>query len=777
MDEFKTGDWRKFRRMKKAFGLICVNLWFIFLFATSIFAQTISGTVSDGRGAPIENAQVTLTAQTAQTKIISQTKTDAEGRFSISPNDAQNAILLIKAAGFAAFSEVLPTSADAPLTIVLKPLSPNEEVTVSITKTESRLSETPASIVVLNHQTLSTTAALTIDDALRQVAGFTLFRRGSSKTTNPTAQGANLRGIGGSGASRTAVLFDGISLNDAFGGWTYWSRVPKIAVEEAEILRGGASSIYGSAALSGAINLQTRQADAPILSFETSGGLQNTFDASLFTSFGARGWKFDFAAEHFQTAGYIPVAKPARGAVDTPANSRYNNGFLTVERKFENRLRIFGRGNLFGERRANGTILTNNRTYFRQAVFGADFEHKTFGAFQLRASIERQIYDQTFSAIAANRNVENLTRIQRVPSQAASADLFWSKVFASHVVSASAETKIVRGFSDENIIVSSRAAALASAGGNQRTAALFAQDFWRASRKLNINFGARFDVWNNYDARSTNKNLTTGAAVTTIFPNRNEKSFSPRIGAIYQIDNNFSVFAAYTNSFRAPTLNELYRAFRVGNILTLANENLRAEHADTFESGANFTAFINRLSVRANVFLTTVSNPVVSISLSATPALITRQRQNVGQTRSSGVELDAEFSPLPKLKFSSSYLLVNSRIEKFPANPNLVGRFLPQIPRQQLTFQTFYRPRTKISLSLQGRISAAQFEDDLNTLRLRPYFVLDGFAAYQISKGLKIFAAAENIFDNRYDIGLTPNRTIAAPRFVRLGVNLNFGKK
>ena len=759
------------------FGFVCANIWFVFLCAVATCAQTISGVVTDSRRAPVENAQVILTAQADQTKIISQTKTSAEGKFSIVPNGAQNYILLIKAAGFAVFSKVLPKAADSPLTIILEPLSLNEEVTVAITKTESRLSETPASIVVLNHQTLSATAAQTVDDALRQVAGFTLFRRGSSKTTNPTAQGANLRGIGGSGAARTAVLFDGISINDAFGGWTYWSRVPKIAIEEAEVLRGGASSIYGSAALSGAINLQSRQAAAPVFRLETSGGLQNTFDASLFTSFGAGGWKFDFAAEHFQTAGYIPVAKPERGAVDARANSRYNNGFLTIERKFGDNLRIFGRENVFAERRANGTVLTNNRTYFRQAVFGADFENKTFGTFQSRASIERQIYDQTFSAISADRNVESLTRIQRVPSQAAFANLFWSKVFASHVIAASAETKIVRGFSDENVIVNNRAAAFVSAGGNQRTDAFLAQDFWRASRKLNINFGARFDVWDNYDARLFNRNLTTNQTAATVFPNRNEISFSPRIGAIYQIDNHFSVFAAYTNSFRAPTLNDLYRAFRVGNILTLANENLRAEHADTFETGTNLTAFTNRLSIRANVFLTTVSNPVVNITLRATPVLITRQRQNVGQTRSSGLELDAEFSPMPKLKFSSSYLLVSSRIQKFPANSTLVGKFLPQIPRQQLTFQAFYRSQKKFSASLQGRVSASQFEDDLNTRRLRPYFVLDGFVSYQILRKLKVFAAVENVFDNRYDIGLTPNRIVAAPRFARLGVNLNFGKK
>ena len=68
--------------------------------------------------------------------------------------------------------------------------------------------------------------ALTLDDFLRRVPGFTLFRRTSSLVAHPTAQGVSLRGVGPSGASRSLVLADGIPLNDPFGGWVYWSRVP-----------------------------------------------------------------------------------------------------------------------------------------------------------------------------------------------------------------------------------------------------------------------------------------------------------------------------------------------------------------------------------------------------------------------------------------------------------------------------------------------------------------------------------------------------------------------
>ena len=121
---------------------------------------------------------------------------------------------------------------DARMTLVASAaLAQSETITVTATRTETRIGDTPASVVVLSREALQTTAAATTDDALRQVPGFTLFRRSGSRTANPTTQGVSLRGIGASGASRALVIDDGIPLNDPFGGWIYWGRVPRSAIE------------------------------------------------------------------------------------------------------------------------------------------------------------------------------------------------------------------------------------------------------------------------------------------------------------------------------------------------------------------------------------------------------------------------------------------------------------------------------------------------------------------------------------------------------------------
>jgi outer membrane receptor protein involved in Fe transport len=270
------------------------------------------------------------------------------------------------------------------------------------------------------------------------------------------------------------------------------------------------------------------------------------------------------------------------------------------------------------------------------------------------------------------------------------------------------------------------------------------------------------------------RSLITGATTITRFADRPSDAFSPRAAALYSMNRYVALYAAYSRSFRAPTLNELYRGFRVGNVLTQANENLIAETADTIEGGVRLNTLDWRNVIRANIFTTAVSDPIVSVTLTSTPTLITRQRRNVGETRSTGVEIDGEFNPTRRFGISVSYLFVDARVSEFRESPALVGRSLPQVARHQLNIRLRYHATERWFFGVQTRASSGQFEDDLNILRLRPYVVADASSTVRVRKGIEVFAAAENIFNSRYDIGLTPSRTIAAPFAIRAGLRLRF---
>ena len=97
-----------------------------------------------------------------------------------------------------------------------------------------------------------------MDETLARVPGFGLLRRNTSLIAHPTTSGVSRRGLGPSGAGRSLVLWDSIPLNDLFGNWVYWNRLPTLLLDRIEVVRGGASLLYGSSALGRTIQLFSR---------------------------------------------------------------------------------------------------------------------------------------------------------------------------------------------------------------------------------------------------------------------------------------------------------------------------------------------------------------------------------------------------------------------------------------------------------------------------------------------------------------------------------------
>ena len=607
----------------------------------------------------------------------------------------------------------------------------SETITVTATRTETRVADTPASVVVLSRETLETSAAPTLDDALRQVAGFTLFRRTGSRVANPTSQGVTLRGIGASGASRALVLDDGVPLNDPFGGWVYWGRVPRVALDRVEVLRGGASDLYGSSAMGGVIQF-IRRKDAG-LSADASAGSQGTGTASLFLG-GARG---SFAADLFRTTGYVLVRPGQRGVVDVEADSRHATLDATLRHG-----KAFVRASFYDEARHNGTPRQRNETTTLQLAAGADW-NVLRGALALRAYGSDQDYFQTFSSIGANRATESLTVEQSVPSTGAGGSAQYTRALGTrHVVVAGTEVRFARGRSNEQRFTPNGTFRV-EAGGRQRTVSAYVEDLFAITPALSVTAGIRGDWWRNES--------DSGDSL--------EAQANPRLSVLWRTSNAMTLFANAYSAFRAPTLNELYRGFRVGNVNTLPNAALQAEDLTGFELGARMR------NARLTLFAMSLSDTIANVTLSQTPALITRQRQNLGRTRSAGAELDADWQVGRHWRASAGWLFVDATVRE----GELRGRRVPQVPRHQATAGvTWLRNETNVSAQL--RWSSMQFDDDRNQLPLASYFVADLFASHPLSERAEATLAVENVLDEDVEAGATPVVTLGQPRAWRIGV-------
>ena len=197
------------------------------------------------------------------------------------------------------------------------------------------------------------------------------------------------------------------------------------------------------------------------------------------------------------------VDEAERGAVDTEAAARYATADLTVDRTLPGG-RAFVRGRFFGESRKNGTPLQTNRTHVNQVVAGADTSGPRLGQASVRIHASAQVYNQSFSAVAADRESEALIREQRVPAQDTGLSAQWSRPLGTrNTLVAGLVGREVRGSSDEVVIASGVATSTVGAGGRERTASAFVEDLWRLHPRVHLTLAARFDHWRRYRALST----------------------------------------------------------------------------------------------------------------------------------------------------------------------------------------------------------------------------------------------------------------------------------
>ena len=585
-------------------ALFCLSL------AAAAQAQKVrvAGVVQDASGASIAGAQVELHAKSFAASAI----TDSAGAFAFGNVPESSGTLEVTAKGFQPASVPWNSSAGSStqvaITLSASPL--NQRVEVTANRATTLTTDVPVSDVQLTREDLQQTPALTLDDDLRQVPGFSLYRRSSSRTANPTTQGVSLRGLGANGASRALVLQDGIPLNDPFGGWVYWDRVPAESVADVEIAQEGASSLYGSDALGGVIQFISRPAEPAGISLETSYGNQSTPDLSLWAG-GQKGkWESTFAGEVFHTDGYVLVPEADRGPVDTKAGSEHGTADLMVGRKIGEKSEIFARGWYLDETRANGTVLQRNDTKLGQGALGANLDLGDYGALSLRFDGDVQTYHQTFSSVTSvvsQRDTETLTDLQTVPAQGVGGSALWSRQLGKR-------RSLVAGFDDHEEIGASHdvlftkgaPSADQSSGGRQRTLGIFGDDLIQITPRWLLSLSARVDHWSNFDASIVRTPLSTGIPALTQFADRSQNAFSPPATLRHQFNSNISWDASVYRAFRAPSLNELYRSFRQGNTTTQSNADLTAEHLTGGDAGISAYGFNRRLEVRGT-FSTTKS--------------------------------------------------------------------------------------------------------------------------------------------------------------------------
>ena len=717
-------------------------------------AAPITGIVLDPSGSAVPDAVVRLEVGGTA---IHEMQTATDGRFAFPADVGRPARVIVTAAGFApAMADVADASDE--LRISLEPAPFFEAVNVTSSRTDVPRADPTVTVTVIPASELLSAAAVSVDDALKMVPGFTLFRRTSSRVSNPTAQGISLRGLGGTGASRSLVLANGIPLNDAFGGWVYWDKVPQAAIDRIEVQRGSGTDLYGADAVGGVVQILTVRPGRPTGRAVLEGGNMDTGRVSLFGGSRSSGLVYSGGGEWFTTGGYIPVAVDQdaglapRGPVDSKLASEHTSGLVTLGYQAANGWRADATGSVFDEDRDNGTPAQINSTASRS--MSVDVAGGVgAGLLSLRGFGGTQDYVQTFSAVNATRTSEALNRVQRVPTEVVGFGAQWLQPLDRHALLVGAETRHIDGTTIETpITAQGLEQATTRAGGTQRLGSGFAQATLNFSDRLTVVGAAQTLHWH-----STSAN--TGFDKTL-------NSFNPRGSFTYRLNEVVAVRGSAYKGFRAPTLNEFYRGFRVGNTQTNPNEELLPERLKGGDAGLLISRGV--VSARVTGFWNILDDAITNITLSSTPALITKQRANADKVRAAGFEFegDARLRSMLTITFAAGILR-----SKFTGSGSLSGNQVPQVPKYNVGIGARY-VNAGWTASTQLRVTGAQFEDDQNAFVLRRATVVDVYAGRSIVRQLQVFVAVENLFDNEYDVGRTPILTTGLPRAARAGVQI-----
>jgi iron complex outermembrane receptor protein len=774
------------------------------LTAPVAFAQQtgrISGTVTalDTR-TPIGNARVAV--RTPQRVSL----TDADGAYTLRDLPTGTYKVYVSAIGRAPDSAIVTVNASGASVrdFALKEGSLMlSSVIVSATRSPVEASRVAAMVDVLAPEQVRQSPTREAQDLLREIPSIELPRQ--SSLVGGTAQIVSIRGVD---EGRTAVLFDGVPINDAWGEWIDWGRVPKAMLDHVEVVEGGTSSLYGNGAMGGTISFFSRPIAPGAMDLQVDGGSRDARHAYVAAGVPlADALTASINGDYQQGGGYRLISPQAfgsaacpcggAGTADVESNVIQRNSYVRLNYAASANWSAFATGHLFGDSRGLGTPLTFANRDQRDVDFGLNHESIFSGALALRAWDGRQIENQRSSAFRSNatRAIEDSSLTAQIPSHDWGASAQWTRSNAWHLESFSVGADFRHYQGDYNEVDFNTAACaanppaaachsvtqLVSSGGDQSLSGAFVQATASPWSPLRIEASARVDQWNNDNGHAI---TTTAAGVTTptTYANKTAGAFSPRLGLRYQLASSFAVRAAAYKAFRAPNLAELYRKQVSSSSITIPNPQLAAENAVGREAGFDwqpmdwlqargtwYVADYNNFNVPTNLPTATIPRPAECGTIATC-----RTRLNITKVRSQGGEASLAVRPTRQLYLSAGVNYDDARQQTgLPAN--IGNDQKPHVNRVPSPKQT-----------IRGTWSSPTFGDwtaiwrhegkttTLQGVQLDPYSVVDANVDHQLLRNVRGFVSVENLTNKQYMINVGGAATAANPTVVTLGLPRTF---
>lgn len=673
----------------KIIGLLTAAL----LCAVPAAAQrTVSGRVTDLAGEPLPGATVVIQGTSVGTT------TDAAGRYSLPLAGRNNAILNASFIGYRSAIRSLKGGGETTVDFRLEEdVIGMEQVVVTGTRTPRLLKDAPIVTRVLSADDIRKVDATHIGDLLQSELSGIEFSYAMNQQVS-----LNMQGFGG---NSVLFLVDGERLAGETLDNIDYSRLNLDNVERVEIVKGAASSLYGSNAVGGVVNLiSKKQSDA--------------WTANLNARYGAHneqryGGSVGFKAGRF--ANTLNVQRTSIDAIALKNDGDYNTVYGSRTWNFKERLTYDATdklsftaraGYFFRERNASEAARERYRD-FSGGVSGR-YEFDENNRLELFYSFDQ--YDKSDYGVQSKNDVRDYSNVQHIVRG------LYNHTFAGR------HTLTAGGDFMRDYLMSYQFAG--NGAKHQYTTDLFAQFEWNPSLRFNAVAGVRFDHFSDAGA----------------------SRFSPKLSAMYKAGD-CSLRASYAGGFRAPTLKEMYMNFDMASVFMIyGNPDLAPETSHNFSLSAEYIR--GRWSLTATGFYNLVDN---RITTAWNRQLTGMQYVNMAALQVAGAEADAAVKYPCGIGLRLSYVYTYEHIKK---GEPLTSSTRPHTATARLEYGRDWK-NYGFTLSLNGRwlsrmetdeyTSAASYEET-ERVTYPGYTIWKLTLTQRIVRGIDLTAAVDNLF-------------------------------
>ena len=648
-----------------------------------------------------------------------------------------------------------------------------------------RQTRADAPLTVWDREDLRQAAPRTIDELLAREPAFSLYRRQTSMFGNPTSAGVSLRNTGATAASRTLVLLDGVPQNDPFGGWVSWARYDAAALDSIRILPAARAAVWGNQSPAGVIQMNGHAPFEERHEVKIGGGSHGTLsgstlhqmtnaDKTLAVTLGAFGLHSD---------GFYAVDRSQRGPLDEKLDTEFYGGNLKFAWLAAPGLTVEPMVSYYHEERGNGTPLTGNSTEAVDLALRVTSEAGEI-SWQALAYHQRREFESVFSSLDDARAVETLALDQfDVPGRGTGGALTmrWDDG-GKWTFTGGADSRYVTGETNEDAGTFRRR----EAGGDQLTTGIFGAAGYKIDAATRIDASGRLDAWQLTDGRRIETSLADGSPLRTDDPqDRDGIEPSASVELTRELRRGLQSRISAGTAFRLPTLNELYRPFRVRTDIVEANPNLDPERFFSIEGGLDWQP-AGSLTVRGAVFHHWISDAIANVPVTdATeiteifgvipPGGTGSQRRNVEQARVLGIEGAVEWLPADAVTLGISGLWSQTEFSESNEQPLLEGKPFPQAPELRLIASSEWRATDQVTLFAGCEYGSSQYDDALASRSIPDYTSVRLGASWQVASVL-YQVRVENLFDEEIQTGLSSDgiRTLASPRALWVSAEWSF---